>query len=456
MKYTIALHWAALLLAAASCTPEVATPPTGGEAPSASAAPSNRIDVPPGVRRNLGVTFAGVEARAVARTLRVAGAFELLPLARREYHMILPGQVELLVDQFDRVEEGTPLFRFRSPEWPELLHEVLLGEQAAEAARADIQVARARLEEAVQVLDSIRARVEALARADFKKADLEARVIELEASLPRLEAEIGKAETRLANALGTREHALHRASMASGLTHAELVEEVPSEAAGGGSRPRYQSVDWIEVRATQPGVVQALDVSHGAFAEATSKVLSTVDSGRVRFRAQALQSDLESLVGAQRAELVPAGDLQEVGAGQRVAASLKVGLEAHPMERTIAVIATPEAAADWMRPGISAFLEIVVEGSEAPALAVPRSAVVRDGLRHVVFRRDPKDPNTVIRIDADLGASDGQWVVLESGVMRGDEVVLSGAYELKLATQQSGTVQEGGHFHADGSFHGEH
>jgi hypothetical protein len=40
--------------------------------------------------------------------------------------------------------------------------------------------------------------------------------------------------------------------------------------------------------------------------------------------------------------------------------------------------------------------------------------------------------------------------------MRGDEVVLSGAYELKLAMQQSGAAQAGGHFHADGSFHGDH
>jgi hypothetical protein len=40
--------------------------------------------------------------------------------------------------------------------------------------------------------------------------------------------------------------------------------------------------------------------------------------------------------------------------------------------------------------------------------------------------------------------------------MRGDEVVLAGAYELKLATQQAGTTQAGGHFHADGSFHDEH
>jgi hypothetical protein len=35
-------------------------------------------------------------------------------------------------------------------------------------------------------------------------------------------------------------------------------------------------------------------------------------------------------------------------------------------------------------------------------------------------------------------------------------VVLDGAYELKLARSRAALPQKGGHFHADGSFHGEH
>ena len=37
----------------------------------------------------------------------------------------------------------------------------------------------------------------------------------------------------------------------------------------------------------------------------------------------------------------------------------------------------------------------------------------------------------------------------------GDEIVLDGGFQLMLAT--SGTIQQGGHFHADGTYHeGEH
>ena len=82
--------------------------------------PTNRVDIPSSVRNNLGITFAGVERRNVANTIRVPGSFELQPLARHEYRLMLPGHVEFEVDQFDEVQVGTPLYRFRSPQWLEL------------------------------------------------------------------------------------------------------------------------------------------------------------------------------------------------------------------------------------------------------------------------------------------------------------------------------------------------
>jgi hypothetical protein len=443
----------ALLAALVACAPSPQEGTSEG-APAAdpAPAPSNRVDIPPVVRRNLGITFAPVELRHVSRTLRVPGAFELRPLARHEYRMALAGHVQLLVDQYDAVEPGQPLYRYRSPSWPELLHEIILGEQAMESARAEIAVAQARLQEARRNLELARGRIEALAQADFKKADLEVEAAELEASLPRLEAELQLAETRLANAGRTHQHALHRAATASGVPEQELAAEV---SVGGERVPAYLTLDWIEVRATEPGVVEALHVTDGAFVEPPSPVLATVDPEMVRFRALALQADLPQLVGARTARVVPPptpGLPVEAG----VEADLAISLEAHPEERTLTLLATPAAGADWIRPGVSAFLEVVVESTDAPALAVPRSAVVQDGLTHVVFRRDPAAPNQAIRVEADMGVSDGRWVVLHSGVMRGDEVVLAGAYELKLATQQAGTTQAGGHFHADGSFHDEH
>lgn len=445
LSLTIAGVMAALLV---GCSRGDAGPP----APHASVdtePATNRVDIPATVRRNLGVTFAGVERRQVESTIRVPGAFELQPLARHEYRLTLSGAVKLEVDQYQRVEPGDLLFRLRSPQWPELQHEIIVGEQEIESATAEINVVRARIDEAEQRLGVVRERLASLSDAEIRNASLEAQASEFEASLPRLRAELVQAETKLANAHRTREHALHIASAASGIPEQTLAAE---EEIDGRRIPAYRAIDWIEVRASEPGIVETLAVTDGAFAEAPALVLSTVDPGKVRFRAMALQADLVRLGESPDARIVPpASSGMSPNAG--VDARVSIGLRADPEQRTITLLATPSERHAWIRPGVSAFLEVVAESSGGPALAIPRAAIVRDGIVHVFFRRDPADPNKAIRVEADMGVDDGRWVVINSGLSLNDEVVLDGAFELKLATQQSGVTQKGGHFHADGTYH---
>lgn len=438
-------------LALPGCSRESAQHAPATEQPPA-AAPTNRIDIPPTVRSNLGMTFAKVERRRVDSTIRVPGVFELQPLARHEYRMTLPGRVRLEIDQYQRVEPGDLLYRFHSPAWPDLQHEIVVGEQEIEAAHAAIAVAQARIDEAQQRLTIMRDRITSLTSADVRNADLEAQAAEIEASLPRLRAELRQAETSLANAERMREHALHRASAASGITEAELAAPVQHD---GRTLPAYRTIDWIEVRATEPGVVETLALTDGSFADAPSLVLSTIDPSRVRFRAMALQSDLARLRDGAVARIAsPAAP--GIPIGDAVPVSVTIGLEAHPEQRTVTLLATTLEVRAWIRPGVSAFLEVVAESTGGFALAIPRTAIVKDGIVHVFFRRDPQDPNKAIRVEADMGVSDGRWVAINSGLALNDEVVLDGAYELKLASQQSGLSQRGGHFHADGTFHGEH
>lgn len=414
-----------------------------------AAAPTNRIDIPATVRSNLGITFSNVERRRVDSTIRVPGAFELQPLARHEYRLTLPGAVQLEVDQYQRVVPGDLLYRFRSPEWPELQREIIMGEQDIESAHADIEVAGARIDEAERRIAIMRDRLSSLTDAEIRNADLEAQAAELEASLPRLRAEMRQAETKLANAARTREHALHRASAATGIPEDRLAADAEHR---GEAVPAYRAIDWIEVRATEPGVVEILALTDGSFAEAPSLVLSTIDPSKVRFRAMALQSDLVRLGATPEARIVPPST-PSIPLGDGVDATVTIGLEAHPEQRTVTLLATPVERRAWIRPGVSAFLEVVAETTGGPALAIPRAAIVKDGITHVFFRRDPKDANKAIRVEADMGVDDGRWVVINSGISLSDEIVLDGAYELKLASQQSGVAQKGGHFHADGTFH---
>jgi len=434
------------------CSNENGPSASTGTQAEASAAPTNRIEIPASVRKNLGITFAPVERRRVESTIRVPGSFELHPLARHEYRMTFPGRVELLVDQYEAVEPGDLLYRFQSPQWPELQHEVIVGEQDIESARAEIDVAQARIAETEKRLANMRERLEVLAEAEFKQAALEAEATDLGSSLPRLRAELRLAKTMLSNAERTREHALHRASSATGIDESRLVGEVEHD---GVMLPAYRSIDWIEVRATASGVIETLAVTDGAYVEAPSVVVSSVDTTRVRFRAMALQADLVRLSRNTGARIVPPKS-RDISIGDGVDASVSIGLEAHPEQRTVTLLAAPGDSRDWIMPGVSAFLEVVVESSGGPALAIPRAAIVKDGIVHVFFLRDPHDPNKAIRIEADMGVSDGRWIAIRSGLSLQSEVVLDGAYELKLASQQDGTNRKGGHFHADGKFHDEH
>jgi hypothetical protein len=166
-------------------------------------------------------------------------------------------------------------------------------------------------------------------------------------------------------------------------------------------------------------------------------------------RAHALQSDLIEFKDGETAVIVPP---RERGVDPKVVmrGPLVIGTAANPRERTFEVFVMPERLAPWAKPGVAASLEVAVAGG-TEELAIPLSAIARDGLKSVIFRRDPKDPDKVIRLEADLGVDDGRWIVVKSAVMEGDEVVLNGVYQLMLAT--SGTAAKGGHFHADGTFH---
>lgn len=394
--------------------------------------PTNRVEIPSTVRNNLGITFAKVERRNVETTIRVAGFFELEPLARQEHRLLLPGQVEFAVNELDEVKPGAVLYRFRSPKWLEL--------------QSQIDLARASLEQAKTQYEAVSKRLEALRAADFKNAELEAKAAEWKGELAKRDAEMQAAlnsAVRLWN--------LHDSSGAGTMRPADLLAEVEKD---GERMPFYETISSIEVRATEAGFVESLAVTNGAFVEEATLVLTTVDPKRVRFRALGLQSDLARFVETSPVRIVPP---QGSGAdiNESVAAHLHVGLSADPNQRTVTLLAHPAELRPWVRPGVSAFLEVVSDSSGGIVLAIPRSSVVKDGIVHVFFKRDPRDPNKAIRVEADLGVDDGRWIEVKSEVGPDDEVVLDGVYELKLATSQSGTAQKGGHFHADGTYHAE-
>ncbi len=474
MKYPAAqfLLLMAVTVTLPACRGESEEVPTA--AMDAPAAPTNRVDINASVRQNLGITFAQVESRSVSRTLRVPGRFELLPTARREYRAAAPGIVEILVQQYEPVEVGTPLYRIDSPAWRAMQRDLADAEASVRLAQAgvdsidpllaahenhhteiqkavDLWVSRVEELEAFQAAGGARADEVAQAKSALASSRSElAETLEKEAELLARKTETAAA----LDAANARLNALYAA--AASLVGVE-ADELRSAPTGGASKAGWQSVSGIEVRAVAPGMVDSVGVVSGGVIDQHAQVLSVVQPELVRFRAVALQSDLPRLADGQPARVVPAQSAT-AGAGTSPGADfggkLMLAPTADPERRTLDLVLTPEpdsAAPAWARAGVSAFLEVVTEGTGRDELAIPLQCVARDGTSVIIFRRDPSDPNKAIRMEADLGVDDGRWVEIKSGVAEGNEIVLDGVYQLMVAT--SGSITKGGHFHPDGTFH---
>lgn len=429
----------------------------------------NAMAVPESVRRNLGITFAKVEYRAVARTIRVPGRFELLPKARREYRTMLGGRVELHVSQYDRVEPCTLLYTLDSPAWRELQEKLNEADSTIQQATARVKTMKPLMEAHKKHEESLRDSVEvwtervrqlekgqgtgvisaetfAQARGTLSqnRSDL-AQVMEKEAELEARRVEV---ESELSAACERMELLLMNAASLLGIPKDALATR-PSEASGD-PHQLWRNVAKVEVRAAAPGIVESMALTNGSWASETSMVLTTVQPELIRFRAQGLQSDMGRLRDGLPALIVPPKS-GTIGVQDTMSGTVSLGVLANPDERTIEVFVLPERLSGWARPGVAAHLEIVTEGSGSEELAIPLSATIRDGLTTVFFRRNPKNPNEVIRVEGDLGINDGRWVVVKSGVREGDEVVLDGVYQLMLAS--SAGAQQGGHYDSDGTFH---
>jgi multidrug efflux pump subunit AcrA (membrane-fusion protein) len=425
--------------------------------------PTNRVAIPSAVRNNLGITFATVERRQLQDTLRAPGRFEYLPSAKREYRTMLSGRVDILVDQFEHVERGTHLYTIDSPEWREIQQKLTNAATSVEQLYTRMETFKPlfaahkhheqSLEESVDVWKSRIVKLEEIreagggkmseftaARSAFASAQADL------ASVREKTAELQAARLETIAALKAAE-----ANMEISLESAMLmldIDSLPNDSQW------WRSIGSIEVLATHAGVIETLDITNGAWADEQTNVLTIVQPDKLRFRASGLQSDLGVLRDGLQVNIVPptptsagnAVDLQSTMHG-----TLQLGLSGNANDRTIDLYVTPEKLSSWARPGVTAQLEIITDATLSPELAIPLAAVQQDGLTSIIFRRAPDNPNEAIRMEADLGLNDGRWVAILSGLTDGDEVVLDGGFQLMLAT--SGSIQKGGHFHSDGTFH---
>ncbi|XVJ59111.1 MAG: hypothetical protein HEQ23_06795 [Tepidisphaera sp.] len=456
-------------LASVGCDREPAAGPTTME--SASSQPTNRIDIPSTVRQNLGITFAKVETRNVARTLRVPGRFELQPTALREYRAPAGGTIELLVQQYQTVTPGTPLYRLDSSRWREMQREIADAEAAVTLAQAGVDSIDPLLAahethhgEIQKSIDLWNARIETLDKLSAAGGARGDEIAQARASLASARADLAETLEKEAELIARKSETA--AQLDASRSRLAFLFEAAATLAGVGAddlrattdptgAPRWRKMSSLEVKASSAGVVETLHAISGNLLDEHAPVVTVIQPDQVRFRAVGLQSDLSRLTTGRPATVIPA---QATASFEPFGGTLTLAPTADAERRTVDLILLPTpgtTAPVWAKAGVAAFLEIVTDGSGSGELAIPLRSVVRDGTSSIIFRRDPANPDKAIRMEADLGLDDGRWVIIKSGVAEGNEVVLDGVYQLMVAT--SGSITKGGHFHPDGTFHeGDH
>jgi len=402
-------------------------------------ASGNRMTVPKSVRENLGITFAKVESRVVAKTLRVPGQFELLPTASRDYHSPVTGRISLAVAQFDLVQRGEVIATIDSPDWRDLQAELIGAQAAVRSAQSQVAVSEATMAEQVQRIELLSQRIDRLSQAQVRRVELEYELAQAHLVLPRLEAEHEARRTEYQNTQAQVGALILKASVMTGMSSQSLT------------RPENgQTLEAVPVVAQSDGLINEIEITPGQWVEQGMHLLAAINPAQIRFRAEVLLADLYLLESGMPTVIAPPGGAG-INLNDAADAALHIGPTAHAEDRAVVLYATPEQPPTWARPGMAGYMEINLDPEASAELAIPRSAIVQDGLELVFFRRDPADPNQVIRMIADTGRNDGRWIEILSGVRQGDEVVIDGVYQLLSASGSS--IQKGGHFHADGTFH---
>ena len=387
--------------------------------------PSNRIPIPARVRQNLGMTFASAEYRAISERLRVPGSFELLPSAEHHYPLPLDGRIRIHVKPLQAVQQGDLLAEIDAPAWQALQQQLIQARNAIKQAQTALLSVKAQAQSAETILT---AQAQTIYKAKVQQAqhDLDAQQQQF---------------TGL----------LQQAASTTGITVEQLAHTKNEQA-------MWQRLQRVPIYANKDGVVQNILSSDAAWHQAGDEIIHAINPQELIFHAQVLQADLPRLKNGQ-AVFIRGPEGHDDSQDQAIRGTLRIGVSGDQQRRLTDVYVDIEQSHKntWFAPQISAIAEIITNGDQQQeTLSIPRRAIIRDGLEDIFFRRDPRNPDQVMRVHADIGIRNDQWVEIQSGLAAGNEVVVDGIYELKLASKKDAS-QKGGHFHADGTWHeGEH
>ncbi len=453
-----------VLVPLAGCTRE----PTDSATPRQDEAPglTNRLQVPPEVVGNLGITYETATRGRLGVWRQVPGQLEVPEQARWRPRAPARCRVVSTVSRWQEVAAGEVLATLTSPELLHAQNRIEIAHQQLARAHAGLLAAKARLtdstshvEAATQFEQASHQRLAELQRLhDQGNALTEGELLTVRAAVTdagraRLDAALRRDE--LAAAVADWEIEAERARQAVQEELQELavltgLEASLLEAGDDAGAPRWRGLRRFDVLAPAAGTVSEVFVTAGDLLAAGDDLLVVLDTRELRFRGHLPEGDLGSLDAGDPVRIeFPSHALPPVET--TLAPRIPVTDPATRMAHVEAPVPNPERR---LADGLSALAWIRVEQSAGEEVLIPERCVVFDGLEAIVFKRASDDPNVAIRTPVELGQRARGLVEVFAGVLDGEQVVADGIHQLKQTGL--GKPPEGGHFHADGTWHSDH
>ncbi len=198
----------------------------------------------------------------------------------------------------------------------------------------------------------------------------------------------------------------------------------------------------IPLEAPISGTIVELSAISGAFVEAQQVLYQIVELSEVWVRGEVYESDIGKITPRSRATVKPSGG--QTSFELRSNRLIMVGDVVDPRTRTIPVIWEVSNPGRRLKIGMLTRLDIGT-GQEVETLAIPESAVFLEENKDIVYLQVGGE--SCVRRIVTPGIADRGWVEIVDGLEEGERVVVTGGFEIALASRSLEGAAAHGHVH---------
>lgn len=334
----------------------------------------------PSTAQSIGLKVEAATPHSVEKTLRLDGTVEFPPQRRTSASPQLPGTLQAI-----RVTQGQP---------------VRAGDILAELASLELQDLQ--LEYLKAKLDSALWRDTWTRLSEASDAVAKRTLLELESRVKSLENQVASSREKL---------------LTIGLSTQQIDKIVQTK----------QVVPVFPLRAPMDGVVVRFDRVLGQVVRADEPLFEIHDPSQVWIQAFVGERESSQVKVGQPARIRLVADLDIEVLGKVTRIGPIVGEESRTQAVWIELDQLPKLR---LQHNMMARVSLTTE-RPSEVLAVPVTAVVRDGLRSFVFVQ--KDDGSFDRRRVYLGRADDRFIEVKNGLVRGESVATGGVAELQTA-----------------------